>query len=192
MGKGVPWQAFTTGAAFNFAQGVFEMWFGKSRRMKKVAKKWHAVISQKAREPAPYAAGMVEDTTEGRFSMMTVVTTCVLRRLRTLEPDGRELADAVYRDVFASFDYALREEGVGDSSIARKVRKMGEAFFGLARAMDADFERADGASQLPDILTRNGVTREPHSERLAAWVTGIDATLQGAPDERVRNADITL
>lgn len=159
------------------------MWFGKKRAMKKIAKAWNLAISAKAREPQPFVAGYVPDTTEGRFHMVTLTTTLALRRLRSIEPDGREIADAVYRQVFASFDYALREQGVGDSSIARKVRKMGEEFFGLARAVDAALDGADTEAALSDVLVRNGITQADKAEWLAAWVIQRDAELvQGDVD----------
>lgn len=153
------------------------MWFGKKRAMKKVAKAWNLAISTKAREPQPFAAGYVPDTTEGRFHMVTLVTTLVLRRLRSIEPDGRDIADAVYRQVFASFDYALREQGVGDSSIARKVRKMGEEFFGLARAVDAALDGAETETKLSDVLVRNGITPADKAGWLAAWVIAREQEL---------------
>ena len=45
---------------------------------------------------------------------------------------------------------------VGDTSISRKVRKLGEHFFGLARGLDAAF--ADGTDEaLIDFANRNGL-----------------------------------
>ncbi|MEL7231876.1 MAG: ubiquinol-cytochrome C chaperone family protein, partial [Pseudomonadota bacterium] len=101
------------------------------------ARGWYDAIMAKARDPRPFQIGAVDDTLEGRFAMVSLVSTLVLRALRDVGPEGRELADGVYREVFSGFDYGLREEGVGDSSIARKIRKMGEEFFGLARSLDA-------------------------------------------------------
>lgn len=151
-------------------------WLGKRRRRRQAAQLWHRAILNKARDPELYQQGLVPDTLEGRFQMVTLATTLVLRRLREVDPDGRALADAVYRDVFSGFDHALREEGVGDSSIARKMRKRGEEFFGLARAVDTALASEDVAAKLAETIERNGISEPEHSRDMAEWVkTAADA-----------------
>ncbi|MEL6663207.1 MAG: ubiquinol-cytochrome C chaperone family protein, partial [Pseudomonadota bacterium] len=66
-----------------------------------------------------------------------------------------------------------REEGVGDASIARKVRKLGERYFGLARAMDGALE---GEEALEAVLSRNGLGQES-VDGLADYARQADAAL---------------
>jgi cytochrome b pre-mRNA-processing protein 3 len=158
-------------------------WFRKDKRGEKAAKSWYAAIMTKARDPKPYLEALVEDSLDGRFNMVTLVATLVMRRLRDFDEDGRALADGVYREVFSGFDHALREEGVGDSSIARKMRKMGEEFFGLARAIDGAFEQDSPHQALTEALTRNVQPDEDKAQALAEWLIQQDALLQAMPRE---------
>lgn len=153
-------------------------WFRKDKAAQKSAADWYVAIMAKSREPEPYLSGWIEDTLEGRFQMVTMVSTLVMRRLRDFGDEGRTLADGIYKNVFSGVDHALREEGVGDSSIARKVRKMGEEFFGLARAMDATFESSETSVQMTETLKRNVQSDADKAAQLADWVIALDAELQ--------------
>jgi cytochrome b pre-mRNA-processing protein 3 len=60
----------------------------------------------------------------------------------------------VFDAMFSDMDKALREMGVGDLSVGRRVRAMWEAFHGRARAYEAGLHSAD-ATSLPAALARN-------------------------------------
>ncbi len=176
--NGANWQALEAEGEYKFRHRVGLMaWLGKDKRVQQTARDWHRAVLAKAREPGPYAQGLVADTLEGRFQMVALVATLVLRRMRT-EEQGQKLADALYREVFSGFDHALREEGVGDSSIARRMRKLGEEFFGLARAVDAAFKAQAASGELASVLQRNGVTDAAGSAALSAWVSALAAALE--------------
>jgi cytochrome b pre-mRNA-processing protein 3 len=151
----------------------------RRQRRSTAASRWHRWILSTARTPDPYLGGWVPDTLEGRFQMVTLVTTLVLRRLRVAEGGAGKLSDQVYRAVFSGFDHALREEGVGDSSIARRMRKMGEEFFGLARRLDAAFAQQDAGAGLALALTDNGVCDPAHAHLLGDWLIAQHDRLDG-------------
>jgi len=116
-----------------------------------------AVIAR-ARAPEPYLEGLADDTFEGRFAMSALYGALVMRRLRTAEPGGMAVAEKLSEALFDRFDYALREEGVGDASIARRARGLGEQFYGLARALDAVLGGAAASrAGVADVLARNGL-----------------------------------
>ncbi len=165
--------------------------FSRRARLRRSAAHWHRAIQAAARDPEPYQQGLAADTLAGRFQMVSLVTVLVLRRVREEGKPGRALADRIYRQVFSRFDHALREDGVGDSSIARKMRKLGEEFFGLARAVDAALSGERSEQELAQVLVRNGVTSPQNGPALAAWLLprcvildalGSQQALSGAPD----------
>lgn len=143
-----------------------------------------------ALSPAIYRNELADDTFEGRFAMVAIHTAIALRQLRRGGEEGREMADALYRKVFDGFDYALREEGVSDSTIARKIRGLGEEFFGLARALDEALEADNSLNQVQDVLARNDISRSgparlsalivDHDRRLAAQ--SVESLMSGAFD----------
>ncbi len=121
-----------------------------------------------ARAPVFYAALGVPDTLDGRFDLVGLHAFLLIRRLQHAAPPGPDLAQAVFDAMFRDMDHNLRELGVGDLSVARKMKQMWEAFHGRAAAYEAAFASADAAA-LPAALARN-VWREaaaPHAAALA-------------------------
>ena len=136
---------------------------------KEAARRWRDAVTAEARRPEPYLKGWVTDTIYGRFNMVTLIATLAMRRLREQGREGQALSKAFSELLFSDFDHALRENGVGDASIARRIRKMGEEFYGLAKAIDEALELGGPQEQVANVLKRNGIQRE---EQLAMSLAG--------------------
>jgi cytochrome b pre-mRNA-processing protein 3 len=120
---------------------------------------------------APVAAGGlgVPDTLDGRFDLVGLHAVLLIQRLRALPPPGPGLAQAVFDAMFADMDLNLREMGVGDLSVGKRVRAMWEAFHGRALAYEAPLAAGDAAT-LAAALARNvwrGAAGQGAPERLA-------------------------
>jgi len=147
----------------------------RKRALRATARALHADIKKQALSPELYLAGLAEDSLNGRFEQVALHCAMVMRHLRDQGEDGPNVSQFLYEDVFSGFDYSLRETGVGDTSISRKVRKLGEHFFGLARGLDAAF--AEGTQDaLEDFANRNalGHTDRP---RFIAYLRKVDDIL---------------
>jgi cytochrome b pre-mRNA-processing protein 3 len=111
-----------------------------------------------ARAPYYFTTLGVPDTLDGRFDLVGLYAALLIRRLRAAEPGagktGADLAQAVFDAMFADMDFNLRELGVGDLSVAKRVRDMWEAFHGRALAYQAPLDDGDEAA-LAAALTRN-------------------------------------
>ena len=112
-----------------------------------------------AREPYLYAALGVPDTLDGRFDLVGLHAFLLIRRLRHMPEPGPALAQAVFDAMFADMDINLRELGVGDMSIGKRVRAMWEAFHGRCAVYEAAMEAADGTFE--EALARNVWRGEP-------------------------------
>ena len=137
-----------------------------------------------AREPALFGEDAVPDTLEGRFDLVALHAALMVRRLhRDPDPRGPALAQAVFDAMFADMDLNLREMGVGDMSIGKRVRRMWEAFHGRALA----YEEALAAGDCPALeaaLARNvwpDGAPEGAAARLAAHAMALDAGLAAQP-----------
>lgn len=107
-----------------------------------------------ARDPWLYETLRVPDTLDGRFDLVGVYVFLVIHRL-TAEPEpGPALAQAVFDAMFSDMDVNLREMGVSDFAISRRMRAMWEAFHGRATAY-ATALKADEALALETALARN-------------------------------------
>jgi cytochrome b pre-mRNA-processing protein 3 len=107
-----------------------------------------------ARAPLLYTGLGVPDTLHGRFDLIGLHAFLLIRRLRHLPPPGPDLAQAVFDAMFSDMDVNLRELGVGDLSVGKRVRTMWEAFHGRARAYDAAIDAGD-LGALEQALIRN-------------------------------------
>jgi cytochrome b pre-mRNA-processing protein 3 len=109
-----------------------------------------------ARSPYYFETLGVPDTLDGRFDLVGLFAALVIRRLR--QPDagaaGADLAQAVFDAMFADMDFNLRELGVGDLSVAKKMRAMWEAFHGRATAYQGPLDAGDAVA-LAAALGRN-------------------------------------
>ena len=112
----------------------------------------------------------VPDTLDGRFDLVGLHVGLLIRRLHPdLDPRGAAAAQAVFDAMFADMDLNLREMGVGDMALAKRVKRMWEAFHGRAQAYGAALDAADRPA-LEAALSRN------------VWRAGPDApTPAGAP-----------
>ena len=129
----------------------------------------YAAIVAAARQPKFFADWNVPDTMDGRFDMMVLHIFLVMDRLRTFGAEAEELRQALTDRFFAEMDSALREVGVGDLVVGKKVRKMAEAYFGRATAYTTAM--VAGEVEMQDALARNVFAGADASQagNLAKW-----------------------
>ena len=153
---------------------------------KQTAQTLYRAIVDAARQPALYGEAGVADTLEGRFELVVLHTALVMLELRTSQDEkARNVSQALFDARFDDFDAAMRELGVGDSAVGKKIRFMAEGFYGRAQALQAALEAEDEGRELQQVLARNLLgleTPEARAERLALYVNSAAQALreQGA------------
>ncbi len=146
----------------------------------------YGMIVAQAREPLFYQAMGVPDTVNGRFDMVLLHLWMVLRRLRPVE-DGAGLSQALFDHFCGDMDANLRELGVGDLTVPKRMQKFGEAFYGRAAAYDLALDA--GAEPLAQALCKNILDGGDigHARHLAAYADAALTTLAGHDDAAVGN-----
>ena len=112
-----------------------------------------SVVAQ-AREPAFYLDVPVPDTVDGRFEMIILHVFLLIDRLRGQGDKAAELCQQLFDTLFDDMDRSLREMGVGDLSVGKKINTMAEAFYGRAGAYQDALDK-DDREELIGALTRN-------------------------------------
>ncbi|MEJ0076591.1 MAG: ubiquinol-cytochrome C chaperone family protein [Alphaproteobacteria bacterium] len=107
-----------------------------------------------ARDQRFYEAYGVPDTVLGRFDLIVLHLSLLLRRLRAGDGSARALAQALFDAFCRDMDHNLREMGISDQGVPRQMRRVGEAFYGRAQVYDAALARP-GNDALVETLTRN-------------------------------------
>ena len=136
-----------------------------------------------ARHEKPYAEWGVPDSVDGRYDMIILHAVLVLDRLGSMGAATQAFAQGLTDEVFADMDRSLREMGVGDLSVGKKVRRMAEVFYGRAQAYTPPL-RDDDAEALERAIYRNvhaGAGSEEGAGRLAAYALGVRRHLHANP-----------
>jgi len=141
----------------------------------------YGMIVTRAREPLFYRDLGVPDTVNGRFDLLLLHLWMVLRHLRTL-PGGTGLSQALFDHFCADMDANLREMGIGDLAVPKKMQAFGEAFYGRSAAYDLAL--TDGTEALALALDRNILDGAAigHARRLASYVQRTIGSLDGERD----------
>jgi cytochrome b pre-mRNA-processing protein 3 len=160
----------------------------------------HDSIAALSRDPAFYTDIGVADNFEGRFELLTLHVALVLRRLSQLAPPAGEVAQDLTDLVFRHLDYAVREVGVGDVGVPRRMKILAKAFYGRAAAYHAVLSNGD-RNGLVEALRRNVLDgKRGDAEALASRVEaikkqlselGLEALLDGAVEKLDRQAGAT-
>lgn len=127
-----------------------------------VASLYRACVSQ-ARQPVFYEKYGVPDTIDGRFDLLLLHVWIVMRKLNSM-PVKQKLFDLMFSDM----DRSLREMGVGDMSIRKKMKPMIQAFYGRVQAYERALTTDNMA--LESALRRNLYGAVPVSDQEAQWV----------------------
>ena len=140
----------------------------------------HDAVVALSRHPALYRDFGVPDTAEGRFESLALHLALVTRRLGRIEPRERAagVAQALVDHAFGVLDGALREMGVGDLSVPKKIKAMASNYLGRAAAYGAALNTDGG--DLGAALVRNILgddATETARAGLDAWVRGVAAGL---------------
>ncbi len=147
----------------------------KGRLARAKAADLYKQVVHHSRSPIFYTGYNVPDTFEGRFGMIAMHGGLVVNRLcrPDMGKDGQILAQAFFDVMFLSLDWSIREMGVGDLGVPRRIKKMMSSFKGLAFAYDKAVRA--GAGEIQHVLLRNvyAEAEKPSAEMLTAMADYI-------------------
>jgi cytochrome b pre-mRNA-processing protein 3 len=137
----------------------------------------YGMIVTQAREPVFYREFAVADTVNGRFDLLLMHLWLVLRRLRAVEGDSG-LSQALFDRFCEDMDDNLREMGVGDLTVPKRMKAFGEAFYGRAAAYDLAL--TDGREALANAFCKNILNGDKigKARRLATYAERVRAVLE--------------
>ena len=151
--------------------------FRKNTATEPVLAIYSAIVAQ-SRQPVFYAEWLVPDTVTGRFDMISLHMALLFRRLRSETGRSKDFSQSVFDLFFRDMDRSLREMGVGDLGVPKRIQKMGNIFFGLLAALSEPMDRNDSQA-LEAVLSRNIFDGAVGSnvEALAAYLLRQDRAL---------------
>jgi len=131
--------------------------FLDGRRRRRVAHTLYTAVIAQARQPDFYLRQQVPDSLDGRFDLIVLHAFLVMRGLGRIEGTGRdearEVSQALFDLMFADMEQNLRELGVSDMAVGKRVKQMAQAFYGRVAAYEKGL--AEGDAALAAALRRN-------------------------------------
>jgi len=169
--------------------------FGKKNSNAAIVARQYALLTAAARRPVFYTDMDVPDTVMGRFEMLSACLILYFRRTRGSQRPGQEIAQEIIDAFFEDVDHSIRELGVGDVGVPKRMKKLASMFYGRLESYAAALERGD-RNELAAALQRNfhpKAGEEAASMRgLADYLLAAEAKLAQAGEDIVEAGRIDL
>lgn len=130
--------------------GLFSKLLGRNRADMKDAVLIYQKSMSQSRQPMFYAPGCFTDNYDGRIDCLTFHLTIIMKRLREFGENGQILSQSIFDTLRDDFEVALREEGLSDKGVAKRIKPMIRLFYDRLKAYDAALE----ANELADVLVQ--------------------------------------
>ncbi len=129
--------------------GIFSKLFGKDTARTDATRIYHAALAQ-SRRPEFYESPNVADNYDGRIDMLSLHLAVIIRALNTHGEQGKRLAQALYEVMRDDWDIALREEGLSDTGVMKRIKPMISLFYTRLKAYT---ERVEAENETNAPLT---------------------------------------
>ena len=164
----------------------------KSAQDDQVYAVYNSIVAQSRQVPF-YLDMSVPDSVTGRFDMVSLHMCLVLRHLRAESGEMKQFSQRLFDLFFKDMDRSLREMGVGDVSVPKRIQKMGSVFYGLLTKLTEAIDKKDKKT-LVDVLNRNIYNAENASDaqKLALYVEKTVEALEGQSKSEIMSGKLTF
>jgi cytochrome b pre-mRNA-processing protein 3 len=134
---------------------MFQRLFGGERaRNRQIVSALYEKIVAAARRETFFSDWDVPDTPLGRFEMIGLHMFLVQHRLRGETGVAREIAQELIDDFFTEVEHSLRELGIGDMGVPKRMKKLARMFYGRTNSYEAALDTGN-RKDLAAALARN-------------------------------------
>jgi cytochrome b pre-mRNA-processing protein 3 len=143
---------------------------------------YEAIVAA-ARQPVLYSHFGIPDTPIGRFESLSAHLVLFLRRTKDAAAPLPALAQEIVDTFVVDMDHSLRELGIGDQGVPKRMKKLAKMFYGRAESYGAALSKGD-AGELAEALRRNILPDAAvwsAAASLADYLLEADAALRSVP-----------
>lgn len=189
-----------TGGSHTFNQpklGVMMIFglFRKKNANARIVERQYAQLTAAARQPYLYETLDVPDTVMGRLEMLSAVLILYFRRTRSSAISGQEIAQQIVDAFFQDVDHSIRELGISDVGVPKRMKKLAARFYGRLESYAAALDVGDRAA-LAQALKRNiypeTVEAAPDMQALADYIFAAEAHLTALDELTIETGDARL
>lgn len=167
--------------------------FGRRKSNAEIVKLQYEQLTDAARRPIFYTQLHVPDTVMGRFNLLTIHLMLYLRMTKEASEPVQALAQELVDAFFEDIDHSIRELGIGDASVPKRMKKLAKMFYGRAEAYGAALDNRDEAA-LATALARNIFPEEeaPNLSGLAQEILHIDLIFKDTSQEDLARGHVAF
>ncbi|MDZ4840544.1 MAG: ubiquinol-cytochrome C chaperone family protein [Hyphomicrobium aestuarii] len=179
---------------------MFDWIYGRRDDRQKASEIYGAVVAQ-ARNPEFYTSYAVPDSIEGRYEMIALHLAIVLERLGAADVADEELRRSLVETFVTAMDDAMRELGVGDTSVVRNVKKAAGGLYERGLDYRAALANTEDPSALASVVARHvyasdgaalAVATAAVAAELATYTRRMADHLAGLSADRLRLGDLSF
>lgn len=167
----------------------------KHKKNAEIVNKSFEIVVDAARSPKLYSDFSVPDTPIGRFESLSAHMVLLLMRLEAMGENANALAVEITEQFFQDVDHSIRELGIGDAGVPKRMKKLASMFYGRMESYEKPIKAGD-TKALAEALGRNLFPKETlrgkvieqnydpkHMEMLAGALTMRHEALKQLPDD---------
>ena len=168
--------------------------FRQKRNNQAIVERQYAALTSAARTPAFYIGMNVPDTVMGRFEMLTIMLILYFRRTARSERSGQEIAQNIIDAFFEDVDHSIRELGVGDPGVPKRMKKLAGMYYGRLESYAGALDKNDREA-LAAALARNlhpEVAPAPDMQALADWMFKAEQALASVAEAEIETGSARI
>jgi cytochrome b pre-mRNA-processing protein 3 len=169
--------------------------FRKNKVNQAIMVRQYGILTTAARAPAFFQAMNVPDTVMGRFETLSIALILYFRRTSTADDEVKAIAQDIVEAFFEDLDHSMRELGIGDTGVPKRMKKLAGMFYGrldsYARALESSDEDALEAALLRNIHPENN-DKTLSMRGLAHYMLRAEEELKKVPESILRSGEAHL
>jgi cytochrome b pre-mRNA-processing protein 3 len=169
--------------------------FRKNNVNKVAIEHQYQLLTSAARQPALYRTAEVPDTVMGRFEMLSTVLILYFHRTGSATERCKAIAQEIVDAFFEDLDHSLRELGIGDQGVPKRMKKLASMFYGRVDSYGKALDSAD-RNALEAALKRNfhpeNADPSLSMARLADYMLEADQALKALSDDVLERGEAML
>lgn len=144
-----------------------------------------------ARQTEFYGEGKVTDSYDGRIDLLTLHIAPIMHRLQSLGPQGELLSQGLYDVMRDDFEIALREEGLSDTGVKKRIKPIVNLFFTQVKAYANQLDKGASLTSTfkPSLLEDSGTA---FAASLSDYITRFRAELEDKTLGQIAKADFVF
>jgi cytochrome b pre-mRNA-processing protein 3 len=174
---------------------MFQRLFGRERQANRaITEALYGQIVAAARQPLFYSHWNVPDTPLGRFEMLSLHMFLFQHRVHGEQGIAASIAQVLIDEFFLDVDHSLRELGISDVGVPKRMKKLAKMYYGRTAAYADALERGDEAALIAAL--RRNITPDaqdwPEASLLAAYIMGTVDHLASQSSDSICSGDLTF